>query len=107
MCSGGCFAGNLAVLPQLSFNAKSTETLWAGVNVKPSFLVVQTRRELTNTQNTFLFLPPCCKGCLVPGLLFSFIILAGNYLCCLQTSTSWSFTAELVLHGAVLGGEPQ
>lgn len=108
----------LSWLLQLSFNAKSIETLY--INMKQSFLVVQTHMspcgELANTQNTFsLFahpfckIPPCCKeGCLVSGLPFSFVILARSHVHCLQMSTSWLFTAELSLHGsAVLGGEPQ
>lgn len=110
----------LSWLPQLSFNAKSIETLWAGGNMKCSFLVVQTQmspcRELANMQNTFsLFahpfykIPPCCQeGCPVSGLTSSFVILAGSHLCCLQLSESWLLTAEAVLHSpAVLGGEPQ
>lgn len=57
----------------------------------------------------FYKIPPCCKeGCLVSGLPFSFFILAESHLCCLHVSTSWFFTAELVLHSpSVLGGKPQ
>lgn len=42
------------------------------------------------------------------GPPFSFVILVASHLRCLQMSTNWLFSAELVLHSpSVPGGETQ